>query len=78
MPRGITLLAVRWQNAFSIEFRNSRADVVKRVGTPEWERLRADGSIAAQRWPFGYVERYLHITYSSEDKPCVILIGARD
>jgi hypothetical protein len=48
-----------------LQFTDARADVVRKLGRPSWQRARSDGSIAAERWDDE--AKRLHITYKRSD-----------
>lgn len=65
---------------YTINFLDSRDDILKKMGAPSWTRKKKDGTIAADRWDnldaFG---KRIHITYSkATPSPVVISIGIPD
>jgi hypothetical protein len=61
-----------------LSFSNMREDIIEELGKATWNRARADGSIAAERWDTAADFR-IHITYSkSTSKPVLISLNIAD
>lgn len=62
---------------FGIEFSKKHDELVSLLGAPNWQRLRDDGTIAAERWDEKGVFR-IHITYSTNGKIVIISLQKPD
>ncbi len=61
-----------------LSFDSTNEELVRKLGTPSWERSRPDGSKAADRWD-DLADYRIHITYSKESgKPVVISLNRAD
>ena len=63
---------------FGLDFTQGHDELVALLGTPSWQRLRDDGTIAADRWD-EKAEFRIHVTYSLKNgKPLLISLQRPD
>ncbi|HEY9199450.1 MAG TPA: hypothetical protein VIR60_08790 [Gammaproteobacteria bacterium] len=66
----------RGQLPEGLEFADSRATVLAKLGEPSWQRKKSDGSVAAERWERS--GKRLHITYTNDARIEIISVQVPD
>lgn len=62
---------------FKIEFSKSHDELASLLGPPNWQRLRDNGTIAADHW-YEKADFRIHITYSAENSAVLISLQKPD
>ncbi|MFZ6707996.1 hypothetical protein [Undibacterium sp. TC9W] len=57
---------------FGISFTDKHEELVSLMGVPTWQRMRNDGSVAADRWD-NVAANQIHISYSANDGQVVLV-----
>jgi hypothetical protein len=62
---------------YGIFFSDKQSDLKSKLGVPEWDRTRDDGSIIAERWTMANKFK-LHVTYSKTGTIKIVSYGIPD